>query len=238
MGTTYDFDSPTHMSQIDKDLAEIVYNKKRIGLAIADNINGPFIRQDKPLLEPREVGNWDCCMTTNPAVAILPDGQTYMLYKSRRKRYGTLKLGVAYAKSPEGPFTRLSDDPILRFEDPDFHVEDPFLWYDTERKKFCLIAKDDSKNGSYGITGEWGSGFYAESDDCIHFEIAENPTVYTRHCHWKDGHDSVQINLERCSLLFNEETGKPEYMNFASGDGPVPYSFNNTYIVCNKLTEK
>ncbi len=237
MGCTYDGDIPTHMSQIDVERAEEVWNKKRIGLAVADSLTGEFVRRDTPLLEPRDSSHWDCTVTTNPSVAILPDGKTYMIYKSRSRRGGTLKLGVAYAEKPDGEFRRLCDEPILRFSDPDFHVEDPFLWYDEKRKKFCLIAKDDSHNGSKGITGEWGNGFYAESDDCIHFEIAESPIAYTRHCHWTDGHESVQNNLERCSLIF-DENGAPTHMFFASGDGPKPYVFDRTYTICSRLEKK
>lgn len=237
MGCTYDGEPPTDMNEIDEERAEEVWNKKRIGLAVADSINGEFIRSDKPLLEPRDSSHWDCTVTTNPSVAILPDGKTYMIYKSRSKRGGTLKLGLAYAEHPEGPFKRLCDEPLFRFDDPNLHIEDPTLWYDEARRKFCLIAKDDSHNGSLGITGEWGSGFYAESDDCVNFEIADPPTVYTRQCHWQDGHESVQNNLERCSLLF-DEAGTPAYMFFASGDGPRPYIFDKTYIICNKLYKK
>lgn len=95
-------------------------------------------------------------------------------------------------------------------------MEDPFLWYDAPRKKFCLIAKDDCKNGSSGITGEWGGGFYAESDDCIHFELAEDSKVYSRTVNWKDGHISKQGNLERPCLLF-DENGTPTHLFCTTG---------------------
>ena len=96
------------------------------------------------------------------------------------------------------PVKLVSEEPILNFKNMDYHVEDPFLWYDEKRKVFCLVAKDDCKNGAKGVTGEWGSGFYAESEDCIHFEIAENPMVYSRQLEWKDGRVTKQGNLEQC----------------------------------------
>ena len=130
------------------------------------------------------------------------------------------------------------EDPILQMDDEDKHIEDPFIWYDEKRSKFCLIAKDDCKNGSLGITGEWGSGFYAESDDCIHFEIAENPKVYSRTVRWSNGKERTQCNLERPSLLFNE-AGEPTHIFCASGDGDQPYDFQGrTYVVCMKLEKK
>lgn len=235
MGTTYGGDIPTKMGEPE----ELVYayetwNNKRIGLAVADDINGEFVRRDTPLLEPRDCSHWDCTVTTNPSVAIMPDGKTYMIYKSHCAFAKPLQLGIAVADKPDGEFKRLSDDPILKFDDENLHIEDPFLWYDVAKKKFCLITKDDCKNGSTGITGEWGSGFYAESDDCMDFEIPEHPTVYTRDVTWEDGHTTKQGNLERPSILF-DENGNPTHLFCASGNGG-PYSFEEpTFIVCMKL---
>lgn len=131
-------------------------NRKRIGLAIADSIDGPFHRFDAPLLEPRDCSHWDCTITTNPTVAILPDGTTYMIYKSRSSADAPLALGMAVAPRPEGPFHRLTEGPLFPQEDgTPYSMEDPYLCYDEKRKRFCLIAKDDPRNGS-GITGHWG----------------------------------------------------------------------------------
>lgn len=235
MGTTYGVEVPNSHAEISELLGHETWNRKRVGVAVADDINGEFVRRDTPLLEPRDCRFWDCTITTNPSVAILPDGKTYMIYKSRRGAGEPLQLGIAVADRPDGEFRRLSDEPILQFENSDFHVEDPFLWYDEKRKKFCLIAKDDSKNGSFGITGEWGSGFYAESDDCLEFQIAPNPKVYSREVTWADGSVTVQGNLERPSILF-DENGTPTHLFCASGNGSNPYDFEgNTFIVCMEL---
>lgn len=234
MGTTYGGPIPEGVETSPEYNVE-VWNNKRIGVAVADSIYGEFVRKDAPILEPRDCSCWDCTVTTNPAVTILPDGTTYMVYKSRRGAGLALQLGVAVADKPDGPFRRLTDDPILQFDDPDIHVEDPFLWYDAKRKKFCALIKDDCKNGSTGITGEWGSGFYAESDDCIHFTIPENPKVYSRTVHWADGSTTQQGNMERPWLLFDED-GNPSYLFCASGKGPHPYSFEGeTFIVAQEV---
>ena len=156
-----------------------------------------------------------------------------MIYKSRRAYGKPLQLGIAVADKPDGKFERLTDTPILEFS-----MEDPFLWYDEKRKKFCILAKDDSPKGGVGITGEWGAGVFAESDDGIHFEIAENPKVYSRLLEWEDGRKSLQCNLERPSLLFDEK-GQPAYLFCASGNGSAPYQFEGkTYVVCMELSDK
>ncbi len=237
MGTTYGGDIPEG-GDVVHEYAEETWNRKRIGLAVADDINGEFVRRDTPLLEPRDCGHWDCTCTTNPSVTIMPDGKTYMIYKSRCAYAKPLQLGIAVADAPDGEFKRLSDNPILDFHDENAHVEDPFLWYDEKKKKFCIIVKDDVKNGAHGVTGEWGSGFYAESDDCLDFVIGDDPKVYSRHVEWADGTASLQGNLERPCVLFNEQ-GEPTHIFCASGYGPNPYSFDgNTFIVCMKLEKQ
>lgn len=180
---------------------------------------------------------WDC--------SVIKSGGKYHMFSSRWKK----ELGFGWnwcfnseiihsvADTPDGEFRRLSDKPILDFENEDLHIEDPFFWYDDAKKKFCLVTKDDCKNGSTGITGEWGGGFYAESPNGMNFEIPENPTVYTRDVTWEDGRMTKQGNLERPSILF-DENGKPTHLFCASGDGSNPYNFEtSTFIVCMKLEE-
>ncbi len=236
MGTTYGGDIPT--GEVPPNYADETWNRKRIGVAVADDINGEFVRRDTPLLEPRDCRYWDCTVTTNPSVVIMPDGKTYMIYKSRRAIGKPLKLGIAVADKPDGEFKRLSDKPILDFSDENMHIEDPFIWYDEGKKKFCLIAKDDVKNGAYGITGEWGSGFYAESDDCMNFEIGDEPKVYSRTIEWTDGTTTTQGNLERPCVLFNEN-GEPTHIFCASGFAEQPFDFKDTtFVVCMELKKK
>ena len=235
MGTTYGGDIPVKATEIPNSYGEETWNRKRIGLAVAEDINGEFVRRDTPILKPRSCELWDCTITTNPSVTILPNGKTYMIYKSRSAYGKPLKLGIAVADAPDGEFRRLSDSPIWEFADEDMHIEDPFIWYDIEKQKFCLIAKDDVKKGKYGITGEWGAGFYAESDDCMDFKIGAEPKVYSRTIEWSDGRKTTQGNLERPSVLF-DENGKPTHIFCATGAAESPYKFKNTtYIVCIKL---
>ena len=236
MGTTYGGAIPGGEPVSEGRYLE-TWNRKRIGVAVADDIDGEFTRSGSPLLEPRDCSHWDCTITTNPSVVIKPDGRTYLIYKSRSSCHSPLQLGVAAADRPDGKFERICEDPILNFADPDMHIEDPFVWFDSERNKFCLIAKDDLKNGSAGITGEWGAGFYAESDDCIHFEIAPNPKVYSRSIRWTSDEECTLGNLERPSLL-TDESGRPTHIFCAAGKGR-PYDFSErTMVVSMELIQK
>ena len=233
MGTTYGGPIPGPGDEVPSERALETWNNKRIGLAVAPSVFGPWKRIDSPLLEPRP-GKWDCTVTTNPAVAILPDGKTYMLYKSREYAGSTLKLGVAVADRPDGPFRRLTDDPILDFGDPDLHVEDPFLWH--ADGLFHMLVKDDSKNGSRGLTGEWGSGVYATSEDCVSWRIHPEPKAYSRTVEWDDGRRTEMCNLERPYLLFQD--GKPTHLFAATGTGEGPYRFDHTWNMVIPLADK
>lgn len=225
MGTTYPGKTPAHADRIGEDFAARVYRNKRIGLAVADSPLGPWIRMDRPILSPRP-GKWDGSMTTNPAVAILPDGTTYLMYKARADEHAPLQLGMAVAGNPEGPFERLCEGPILR-DLPSRHIEDPFLWFDQSRHRFCLLAKDACSE----LLAEAGAGFYAESEDGIRFELATPPKAYSRKIRFADGTVLNPVNLERPSLLF--ENGVPAYLYFAMGTGKAPYQFDDaTSVVC------
>ncbi|WP_082198179.1 glycoside hydrolase family protein [Bacillus sp. FJAT-26390] len=220
-GTSYGGPIPEPGDEISSDRVIEVWNRKRIGLATSQSVYGPWERMDSPLLEPRTPGYWDCTITTNPSAAILPDGTTYMIYKSREYAGAPLQLGIVKAPHPAGPFERLSDSPIFKFDNEDFHVEDPYLWY--ADGLFHVIMKDDYKNNSGGLTGEWGAGVYATSEDCIHWSLHPSPLSYTRSVTWDDGTTTLQCNLERPNLLFHD--GKPTHLFLATGNGKGPWEF-------------
>lgn len=152
MGTTYGGDIAP--DEDDRAVFCEVWNRKRIGLAVAESVYGPWKRLDEPVLSPRDCRFWDCTAVTNPAAAILPDG------------------------------------------------------------KYC---------------GEWGADFYAESTDCIHWEIPEEAKVYGRHVRWDDGTETDQPNLERPFLLF--ENGRPRCFYFATGEGNAAYQITHSYNI-------
>lgn len=231
MGTTYGGNVPDHCDSRERFVE--VWNTKRIGLAVADSVFGPWKRCDQPILQPRDCRFWDCTITTNPAVTILEDGTTYMLYKSRTYANAPLQIGVARADRPDGEFKRISDEPIFQFENDALHVEDPFLWY--EDGLFRLVIKDDFKDNSGGLTGEWGAGLYATSKDCINWEIEEDCKTYTRNIVWDDGTATEQPNLERPFLLI--ENGRPTHFFFATGEGPGPYQLVHSYNICIPLAD-
>ncbi len=234
-GTTFGGDIPPNDGVITEGRFTEIWNNKRIGVATSKSVYGPWKRQDKPLLQPRDARYWDCTNTTNPSAAIMPDGKTYMIYKSRTNADAPLQLGIAVADKPDGKFERISDKPIFQFENPNWFVEDPYIWY--ENGRFCLLMKDDFRDESGGLTGEWGAGVYAESLDCITWEIPKNPKAYSRILTWDDGTVTKQCHLERPNLLF--ENGKPTHLFAATARGTQPWVFDTaTWNVCIPLNIK
>ena len=144
---------------------------KRIGLALADSLDGPWQRPDKPLLEvsPGEDA-WDNFCTSNPSFLKHPSGQYWLYYKSWNSREfynytnpkirGNRKYGLAIAENFQGPYVKYQGNPVIDFSGRgnNTQFEDAYVWY--EDGKFKIISRD---MGIFGHT----YGLYMESDDGI-----------------------------------------------------------------------
>jgi hypothetical protein len=186
---------------------------QRIGLATAKSVFGPWTRRDHPVLMPRP-GKWDSLMTTNPAPCVKPDGSILLIYKSAGDQQDLLRMGVAYARHFDGPYERLSDDMIFRFDETGDHIEDGYVWWAAEQNRYEIIMKDMKG----GICGERHAGIHGYSSDGVHWHISEPPLAYSRKIRWEDGSETVQGSLERPQLLFHD--GKPTHLFAATADGP------------------
>jgi hypothetical protein len=224
-GNTYYFDRPVPGSDVWADgRAHRAWMNKRIGLAVASSVNGPWKRMDSPVISPRP-GKWDASITSNPSPVVKPDGSIYLMYKSSAKNYDPpLLLGAAMAKDYKGPYKRLSDEPVFSFHSnakKDNDVEDPFVWWAGDH--YELIMKDRFGH----ICGEEGGGIHASSKDGVKWQLSNPVKAYSRHVKWDDGTTVNQANFERPFLLF--ENGKPTHLFAATGSGPAPYQVDRTW---------
>ncbi|MGJ1411798.1 glycoside hydrolase family protein [Sphingobacterium thalpophilum] len=224
-GNTYEDPDPAYSENVwESGLAQKAWMHKRIGMAYAKSISGPWKRVDQPILNPRQ-GEWDASITSNPSPVVLPDGKVYLVYKSSPVNYNPpLLLGAAQADSFQGPYIRLADKPIFSFHTDQNHendVEDPFVWHNG--RHFELIMKD-----RYGkICGEEGGGIHAYSKDGIDWQLSAAVKAYSKVIRWNDGSVTHQANFERPFLLF--DGGKPTHLFAATGDGTAPYQFERTW---------
>lgn len=221
IGSTYSAEDPS-VAELSADTPPPAcresYENIRIGMAIADSVFGPWERLADPILSIRPE-KWDQRIVTNPAPCVLGDGSILLYYRSNTP--DGLRIGVAKAKGLGEPFVRISDEPVLTFNDGSF-VEDPYVWWTGERIE--LLAKDMTG----GITGEKHAGVQAWSRDGIAWELCQPPKAYSRKVVWENGEVTVQGSLERPQLLIKD--GKPTHLFAATADGPGGfYKANHTW---------
>lgn len=212
-GTTYSFPRPEPGHGIDRDVAarQEARANQRIGLATAPSPEGPWARADEPLMPPIP-DSWEQMMNTNPAPCVRPDGSVLLVYKAVANQQDLLRLGVAAAPHWDGPYERLRDEPILRFDATGDHVEDAYVWSTGDH--YEMIFKD--MRG--GICGEAGGGVHATSADGVDWQVSSPALAYSRHVRWDDGTTTHQGHLERPQLLI--EAGQPTWLFAATADGP------------------
>ncbi len=206
-------------------------NTKRIRLATADSLYGPWKRPDKPLLEAGDVGAWDDHCTTNPAVVKNSNGKYWLYYKSwNTKEYetasgtvrGNRKYGVAIADSLEGPYVKYQNNPLLDFSarGNNSQLEDAFVWL--ENGKFRMLARD---MGFYNHE----VGLYLDSSDGLQWSeplIAYNPVRSYVEEPPPPEYLKRYGRLERPQLLIRN--GKPVYLFTASQGGR--YNTSSSFI--------
>ncbi len=180
-----------------------------IGLATAPSPCGPWRRLSEPILRPQP-GKWDGSIVTNPAPCIRSDGRVLLYYRSNTP--DGLRIGVAGAKTFQGPYFRLREEPVLRFPSGDF-VEDPFVWWNGE--SYEMVAKDMLG----GITGEVHAGAHFFSADGLHWKPARPAKAYSRRVRFSDGKTVTLGCLER-PQVFCDESGVPTCLFAAAANGP------------------
>ena len=214
IGTTYDFEMPEE--KVSRDIYEKVWNGKRIGVAVADSPFGPWTRMDEPIMQPRP-GKWDGAIISNPAPVVHEDGSVLLIYKSapvpypERNENRALNFGVAVAPHYLGPYTRMNDGQKIEIEGAeDVHVEDPYVW--RADGLYHMAAKVMSD----GLIDEDGAGFYAFSEDGVHWSVPDDPKAYSRTVKFSDGTERTQRKLERPQVLV--QNGRPTHIFFATAD--------------------
>jgi hypothetical protein len=209
-----------------RDLNWGMRNQQRVGVAVADDPNGPWKRFDKPLIDvSADPSAPDSLCTNNPSLTQGRDGRYYLLYKAvgREKPLpfgGPVVHLMAVSDSPTGPFKK-DPTPLLTVPGNNFPFEDPFLWFDAQRDLYFVILKDNK-----GIVSGLGhsSLILYESKDATHWKASEHLLVSDLKLNWEGGRTQKVDNLERPQLSF-DKAGNPIALIVAIRVGEQP-TFN------------
>ena len=210
-------------------------NTKRIAMATADSLSGPWKRPDKPLLEVGPVGSWDDHCTSNPAFLKHPNGQYWLCYKSwNTEEYehpvdpairGNRKYGLAIADKLEGPYIKYSGNPILDYSKlgNNRQLEDGNVFM--ENGKFFMLARDMGRF-------DHEVGIILESNDGIQW--SEPKISYFGYSHYLQqppapSHLKKYGRFERPQILM--QNGHPTHLFVASQGGKYMTSTNFVFEV-------
>ncbi len=185
-------------------------SNKRVGVAHAQSLEGPWTLSDRPVLETKPATYYSY-LTSNASPIIHDDGSVIMTFKSKRydgHQPGPMMLGIAQAPHPCGPY-KMDEQPLWC---QDAEIEDPFFWKDGNG--YRIIAKD--MEGV--LCGEHGAGVALCSQDGHHWELSENPLAYRREVTWTGGKRQKLGSFERAFLYF--ENTIPVALVAAVADGP------------------
>ncbi len=108
---------------------------QRIGVAVADRIEGPWQRFAKPLIQPEPpIAN----IVNNVSVTRRPGGGYLMIVRGDQPDQPEGQIvrmqAVLLADHPLGPW-RMQPKPVVK----DYNSEDPEVWYDRQRRRYYAL---------------------------------------------------------------------------------------------------
>ena len=187
-------------------------NNQRVGVAVADDLNGVWKRYDKPLIDIDSTQ----IMTSTPTVSKRPDGKFLLVYKyvtkSPKDHKGAKVIHVtALGDTPLGPF-KLTNKPFITHPTAKFALDDHVEWF--QDGHYYCIAKD-----SRGVMSEHGEGatlLYVSDKDGLNWKKAEKELVLAPgKLRWTDGTETLCDRTADMPKLYMEN-GIPKALIIAS----------------------
>ncbi|MEO1010004.1 MAG: glycoside hydrolase family protein [Bacteroidota bacterium] len=181
-------------------------NNQRIGVTVAQSLNGPWKRFKKPVLDiAQDSLAHDALMTSNPSVCQRPDGGYLMVYKAVGKKFplpqgGPVVHMVATSESPLGPFKKY-DQPIFTFEGERFPAEDPYIWHQ-DGKYRAIVKRMKHIDGKRLF-----SLVHYDSEDGFDWKPAKHFEISKRIVEWENGREQQFLHLERPQVFI--KNGRP-----------------------------
>ncbi|MFO7822717.1 MAG: glycoside hydrolase family protein [Cyclobacterium sp.] len=182
---------------------EYLRPNQRTGVAVAESIDGPWKRMERPLIEP---SGPITTLTVNPAVVQGKDGKYYLIVKGDKpKDIGfNRNQAVAISDSPTGLF-KMHPEAVI----DDMDTEDMSVWYDDRRDRF------------YGVFHAHSFIGMINSPDGINWRKATEYVIQNKRIPMANGSDLVPDRMER-PFLYQEE-GEPLVLSMAVKKGDDAY---------------
>ncbi len=171
---------------------------------------------------------WACKDFWAPEVICRPgDGKYVMHFTARRKADQSLRIGVAVADSPQGPFRQLTDAPMFDFG---YAAIDGHAFIDEDGKAYFYYSRDCSENL---IDGKNISQIYVVSLDETLTQVTGKPVLlatptYSYECqgcgHWCWNEGASVLKKDGKYYLFysaNNFATKAYCINLAVADTPT-----------------
>lgn len=198
---------------------KLLRNSQRIGVAVADNPSGPFIRSGRPIVVPDGINFKN--LAVNPSV-VFNNGQFTMIMKGddvNKDEWFRIQL-VGIASNPEGPF-KFSSKPVY----DKAQTEDACIWYDNALYSYYMVCH---------VLGESELALF-KSNDGTSWQPDERKIFMKKEFTFSDGTIWKPERVERPFVL-TDETGKPVMLYVAVADKNV--SGNIAVPIKFKLSEK
>ena len=183
---------------------KILRPNQRTGVAVANSLNGPWTRMDKPLLEP---SGPITTLTVNPAIDKGGDGKYYLIIKGDKpneKRF-IRNQAIAISDSPTSAF-EIQEKAVI----DDMDTEDVSIWYDNGRNRFYAVFHAHNFIGM--ITSKNG----------IDWENSNQYKLLPKSLNLADGSLLEPDRMERPFLY--QENGEPKVLALAIKKGDESYT--------------
>jgi hypothetical protein len=155
------------------------------GIAVADSVTGPWVRQNKPVMK-----------VSNPAILVRPDASIYVFGRLRDAEQ--VNRGIAFT-APDfvGPYSIVAKGENLLSNNNE--LEDPTIWWAHDQYNILL---NDWKGKATG-TVKAGAQYF--SKDGIHYQLMSREPVFTKKVVYDDGTSETFSRRERPFIYANEK---------------------------------
>ncbi len=190
-----EFEEARRKSYLESEFRALIRENQRIGVAVADSLEGPWKRFDEPVVEPAYPIEQITC---NPSVTRRPDGGYLMFIRGDQPNQTELvrSQAVALADHPLGPWVIQPQAAVK-----DLNSEDPEVWYDPHRERYYALYH------AFGYMG------LITSEDGLDWGRAKHYRVSDKAYSDAEGNRIVVNRFERPFMYM--EDGKPKVLTIA-----------------------